>query len=361
MKYCLISFTNINVLPYANKYIDEILKNGNECDLMFWDKTALNGVVESKLKCKTFCYNKTITPSSGYLDKIIGYFGATIYFNLLLLVRRYDRLVFLETHSAVVNIVPILLKYTKKYIIEIRDFTFERFCLYRFIEKAIIKRAKENVISSVGYKVFLPKGKYIICHNITRYNEAEISEIIKTTQHRKPYLIAFVGSVRFIEINKLILNKLKNDKRFIVGYFGVGSAVLEDFCKKNNINNTVFKKGFLQEETLLQYKGVSAINNIYGNNDPRLDYALSNKLYHAAQLQIPILVSSNTYMADVSCANNFGYVVNLDDPLMAEKLYQWLENIDRDKLTKGTKKFLTNVNIESKEYNLMIHNFSKGK
>ena len=42
-RYCLVSFCNIYLLPYARKYIDAILASGAECDLIYWDRDAVNG------------------------------------------------------------------------------------------------------------------------------------------------------------------------------------------------------------------------------------------------------------------------------------------------------------------------------
>lgn len=362
MKYCLISFTNINILPYAKTYIDNILNNENECDLLFWDREALDGIREKSFNCRTICFNRKCLSNSGALKKSIGYIGAIAFFNYILMKEKYDRLVFLETQSAVTSILPILLKYRNKYIIEIRDFSFEKISIYKALEKIAINYAYKNVISSVGYKGFLPRADYLVSHNITYYSQNKINEIRSSLRsNKKPYVIAFVGSVRFFEINKAILNALKNDSRFIVAYYGVGSNILEDYCNDKKINNVLFRYGFAQEETLNQYIGVSAINNIYGNNDPRLDFALSNKLYHAAQLRIPILVSPKTYMEEIASLYNFGCSVDPFVPGMADKLFKWLERVNRERLSNGAEQFLKKVSNETTQYFLMISNFAKGK
>ena len=51
--------------------------------------------------------------------------------------------------------------------------------------------------------------------------------------------------------------------------------------------------------------------------------ALSNKLYYAAYLDKPILVSNNTYMSDVVKKYNLGYVVDLNNNNLADDIYTW--------------------------------------
>lgn len=42
-RYCVISFCNMYVLPYAKLYIDSIIASGAKCDLIYWDRDAENG------------------------------------------------------------------------------------------------------------------------------------------------------------------------------------------------------------------------------------------------------------------------------------------------------------------------------
>ena len=57
-RYCLVSFCNIYLLPYAKIYIDAINSAGAECDLLFWDRDAVNGENDKFDNCNKLYYQK---------------------------------------------------------------------------------------------------------------------------------------------------------------------------------------------------------------------------------------------------------------------------------------------------------------
>lgn len=360
MKYCLVSFSNVNVLPYARKYIDSIVAAGNDCDLLFWDKEALDGEREAMLGCRVRCYNRKITPDSGAFEKVKGYYGASLLFNKVLKNEHYDRVAFLETHSAVACARRLLDEYKGRFIVEVRDFTYENNFLYRTVESRVLSDALARVVSSDAYKSFLPEGDYVLAHNIDYFADDALSRFYRARRNGPPYRISFVGTIRFVDINKAIIDNFGNHPLFELGYFGMGSEVLERYCRSKNITNVFFGPAFSQDETLLQYRDASLVNNVYGNKDPHLDYALSNKLYHAAQLHLPICVSPGTYMEEVACTYGFGFPLDPFDSDTPSKLLAWLEGLDRREMEKGCEDFLASVRSENEAYIDMIESFSAG-
>lgn len=358
MKYALVSFTNINVLPYASKYIKSILANGNSCDLIFWDKDAKNGDKEAEFGCQVICYNCRVASNSALFEKLKGYLGAIWHINYWLLHEGYDRVVFLETHSAVTSFIPVSVKYRGRFVIEIRDFTYENNAVYRLFEKAVIARSMQCIISSEAYRRFLPAGNYLLAHNITRFNREQLLKAQENIGFSAPYTIAFVGTVRFIDQNKKLLKVFANNQYFVLAYYGSGSETLKEYCEQQGIDNVLFRGRFSQRETLEQYKNVAVINNVYGNNSPYLDFALSNKLYHAAQLRIPILVSPGTYMEEVTKKYGIGYTFDVSDSKEPYNLLNWLNSIDRSRFVESCARFLSQAEREMCEYTAFIERFS---
>lgn len=331
MRYALVSYSNINSLPYAVNYIQSILRNGNECDLIFWDRDAADGEKEARFGCKVHPFNYKITPNTSHFEKLRGYIGAVWHANFRLMIETYDRVVFLETHSAVTSLIPAIFKYRDRYVIEIRDFTFENKAAYRLLEKTAITNAMKCVISSEAYQRFLPTGNYLIAHNISCFETKSLLRARARIGTDVPYIIAFVGTVRFIQNNIKLLKLFANNPSFKLAYFGSGSEVLKEYCEKTGISNVQFGGSFLQEETLEQYDNVAVINNVYGNDSPYLDFALSNKLYHSAQLRIPITVSPGTFMEEVANKYGIGFALDINDPNAPDALFNWLNSIDRAK------------------------------
>lgn len=359
-KYCIVSFCNIRLLPYANIYIDSVVQKGHKCDLLFWDRDCKNGIDDNYEGCNNIVYQYK-QHYNNKLDLIKGYFYCSIFFCKILSDNNYDGVIFLQSHGSVACSPVILKKYPQKYIVDIRDYSLEDYFVFRYIENKILTNSYANVISSPAYKKFLPLNcTYFICHNYTPFKKESIEEIISkkdNTIHR--INISFVGSVRFIEMDKKILKLFKNDDRFNINYYGKGSNELKCFAKENEITNSDFFDSFPQSQTLFFYRNTHLINNLYGNNDKMLDYALSNKLYHAALLKIPILVCPNTYMEELSLKYGIGFAFDINKKDIKEDLYDWFINIDRDMLNKGCLDFITHVKKENKLFFHMIDNFTK--
>ena len=357
-RYCLVSFCNIYVLPYAKIYIDAIKNAGAECDLLYWDRDAVNGQNDSFL-CNKICYQRKMTPESSVGDKVFGYIQARNFFVKRLKENNYDGIVFLQTHAAIACGRMLSQKYVGRYIVDIRDYTLEKYTLYKKLEKRVIDNAFATVISSPAYSYFLPKHDYVVAHNYSPFSESMITEVRENTVDRVggPIQISFVGTVRFIDMDKRILRLFANDERFKINYFGSGSDVLERFCKKNSIHNVEFFGSFSPAMTVSFYKKTDIINNLYGNHNPFLDYALSNKLYHSGQLYLPILVCPDTYMEQVTKKYNMGFVFDIESENSVEELYNWFYTIDRCALKKGCNSFINKVKEDNERFNEMVKRF----
>ncbi len=358
-RYCLVSFCNIYLLPYAKIYIDAINSADAECDLLFWDRDAVNGENDKFDNCNKLYYQKKITPESSGKDKLLGYIEARNYFIKCLKSTNYDGVIFLQTHTAVACKSVLSKKYKGKYIVDIRDYTLENFSIYRKAEESVIANSFATVISSPAYRKFLPDNDYVIAHNFSQFPEERANKIKELNKNisSEPIRISFVGTVRFIEMDKKILKCFANDERFQVNYYGTGSDVLKAFCENENINNVDFYGSFSPDKTLDFYENTDLINNLYGNHNPFVDYLLSNRLYHSGQLYIPILVCPDTYMEEVSLKYNMGYVFDVDKDASKDMLYDWYFGFDRIKLAEGCNNFISAVKNENTKYFNVIKSF----
>lgn len=116
--------------------------------------------------------------------------------------------------------------------------------------------------------------------------------------------------IRYQDQNKKIIDLFNNDDRFQNNFIGKNAFELKDYITERHIKNVRLVDQFPTEKTLDYYAVTDAILNVYGNHTPLLDYALSNKLYFATALAIPILISKDTFMEKVSLENDFGFVVD---------------------------------------------------
>jgi len=330
-----------------------------EYDIIFWNRHGLN---ETSGAENQYSYDFHINENSSKFIKLKGYLGFAHFAKKLIKEKKYDGIILTATNAGMFLRSTLRKHYRGRYIVDIRDYTMEKnFIFYQF-EKSLLKNADFNVISSDGYKNFLPSGEYVTAHN-----ELEVPiEIInkfrmrdKKVDHK--IVLTYIGLIRFHDQNKKIIDSFCNDARFEVKFIGSDAFALKDYCEQKKANNIVLIDMFPPERTFDLLWETDIILNLYGNNTPLLDYALSNKLYYAAKLTVPILVCKGTYMEEISTKYGFGYTFDLDKSAEADKLYNYYFKIDWENFLHGCDQFIEKVNLDVEKFNNAIKKFSTDK
>lgn len=350
-KICFITLGNLYLCPYIKKYIALI---NCSFDVIYWDRHNIEENIGAE---RIFSFKYNMNDSAGKLKKLYGYLKFRKYAVEILENNNYDKIVLLQTSAGIFLQSILLKKYRKKYIVDIRDYTMEDNPIFFAIEEKLIKNSAFAVISSKGYEKFLPAYNYILVHNDIFIDEDVIKKFENKARNKNKIVISFIGLIRFQDQNKKVILKFINDDRFILKFIGKNALLLKNFCEEHNIKNVELIDMFPPEKTLDYYYEADIIYNLYGNNTPLLDYALSNKLYYAAKLKMPILVCPNTYMAEVSEKNGFGIVFDIDKTNAIEKLYETYNSIDWHELNIKSNSFLMEVENDNNLFNNIIKNF----
>ena len=281
MKVCIISLCNLRYVPYYSIYAN--LFPGH--DLLVWNRECI--------KEEPLGVNKIISYDGiDYQSKAITYFKFFLFARNTLKKQKYDLLVFLHSQLAVVLAGFLNKCYKGRYIIDIRDYTFEHIFLYKIV-------------------------------------------------------IGNIGTFRFFNSNVILIRAIKNDKRFQYNVYGGGAEILEDYVQGHSIDNVDIKGAFNPIETFSLYESCNLIFNLYGNNTNLLDYALSNKLYIAARFGIPILVCPGTYMAEIANKYNFAIVIDLKESNIKEKIFKKYTEMSMFELKQGCDEFIKYVEEEN--------------
>ena len=352
-KICIVTPRSINDSPCLEKY-REIIKE--PFDIICWEK---GGEEESCGAKKTFRYTGFVPVEGGKLSKIKHYFLFTMFAKKHIKKNNYEKLIIYPTHMSWLLLDLLKHKYNKKYILDIRDYAGEKKTAIRKLTSIAVHHAGLCTITSPSYKAFLPNDvKYVVSHNLQPID----SEIIYNYRKRNnninhPIILSFIGTVRFLEQQKKLLKVFANDPRFIIKYIGRGSEALRDYCIQNNIKNVQLIGQFNRSELGRYYLETDMAINVYGNNDPALIYALSNKLYSAALMGMPIVCSPSTFTEKIVKKYNFGCSIDLNDPNCTDKLYQYYHGLDKEELIKGCNKFITKVCNDEKKYSKAVRDF----
>ena len=127
-----------------------------------------------------------------------------------------------------------------------------------------------------------------------------------------------------------MIEKIKNDSRYELIVAGGGSEPLMEKVKERGINNISITGKFPKEKTPDFLEQADVIYNLYGDEDINLRMALSNKLYYALYLHIPILVCKNTAMYRITNACGIGFAVEKGGQnQFADEFYDWYSSLDR--------------------------------
>lgn len=360
-KVCFVTLMNISVVPYLYKYT-ELMK----CDyeIIYWNRDAIK---EKTNASATYLLEYPLPKGCSKLQKFTGYIKFRNHARRILKENDYDRVVLLSGNVAVLLKDILLAKYKGKYIIDIRDYFMENNKLYFNAEKKVINHSGLAVISSEAYKRFLPQHKYLAVHNSPNISDEQIKsfrekrELWRNKSDEKPITLSFIGGVRFFEQDKKVLSYFANDDRFFVRYIGSGANLLKEHCEKNGIKNVYLHDRFPPEQTLDFYADTDIILNLYGNGTPLLDYALSNKLYYAATLGIPILVCPNTFMEEVAVGNGFGFALDLDDADGRDKVYTYSVSVNTETFIEKCKGFMTNVEQDNSDFAMSVASYLHGE
>lgn len=342
-KICIVTMGNIYLVPYLHTYTNKI---NSPISIIYWDRANLN---ETDEKNKYYRFQHKFETKK---DKALGYIEYRKFVKKILLESEFDVIILLQTLSALLLSDILLKNYKKKYIVDVRDYTYENNKLIYNIEKKLLKHSAMNVVSSEGFLNFLPtEAEYEVAHNIRNWPIENLLKIKRRDKIREKLNIVFVGYVNYQEQHKKLLLALKNDPRFHISFIGTRGDELYPFCEENEIQNVTLVDTFKSVQTLDFYENADFVNNLYGNHTPVLDYALSNKLYYAATLNIPILVCEETFMEDISHKYHFGVTVNLDNPeKLGDYLFESYQNIDWNQLDNGTNKFIKHVESQQNQF-----------
>ena len=352
-KICFICLNNLYLVPYLSKYVEA---TDISYDVVYWNR---HGVKETSSADSLFPFEYTLDESLSKIQKVIGYMKFRSFAKKIIKENQYAGIVLLSTSAGMLLKTELKKNYPQKYIIDIRDYTMEKNPLFFAIEKDLIKNSAVAVISSAGYENFLPKHDYIVSHNDIKIPSSIIRYFREDRLRMKDNKIniSFIGLIRFHEQNKKIIAKFANDERFVINFIGKDALALRQYCQDLKVNNVNLIDQFPPEKTIDYYKMTDIINNLYGNNSKLLDYALSNKLYYAALLGMPILVCPNTFMEEIACGYGFGYSVDLNSKNVCDDIYSYYSNIDWGNFHEDCDRFLLTVNNDNQLFKKAMKNY----
>ena len=354
MKIGIIGFIDKNKIPYIEFYEKEINKKKINYNSIFWDR--FNNLKTEKNGNEYIIHIKCI-PGENKLKKIIPMILFKLEVEKIIKKEEYTHLVILTTIPGVLLCRTLLNKFKNKYILDILDYTYEKYSFYKNIVEKLIQESYFTAISSNGFLKFLPQNEKIIsCHNISNINsvKADCCDL----KNKCCITIGFVGGVRYFKENCKLIDAFANNTKYKLAYIGKANldCNLEEYCKQKNITNVIFKGQFDNKDKPKIYEKIDLINAVYGNNSLEVTTALPNRLYDGILFKKPIIATSGTYLGEVVEKYKVGIALNLNEDI-SKQIMLFLTNFEKKQFINSANKLLNIVNNEQNNYINKISSF----
>lgn len=331
----IIAFNNLKYCPYISPYTHLLEKMNIKYNIIYFDR---DGVNEKNEKVIPVSWNKG-------KSKIKNFISFSRIARKIIIQNKYDKLIILTTVPGVLLLPVLGHKYNKNYVIDIRDYTLEKYFIFRCLEKCLIKNATVRVISAPGFKRFLPAADYVLCHNTTYDFTKKISSI----KMNETIVIGYVGTITYANQCKLLIDLVKNDSRFCFYFYGndiSGNQITQSIIDAHS-DRIKYLGAYNPNDKDSIIKSVDILFNAYGNNSEKLLYAISNKFYDSIYYMKPVITSPNTEMS--SLLDGFSYDIDKDTESL-EGLYSWYHNIDYEKMNELINEWSEKISKEQSEF-----------
>ena len=354
MKFLIIAFHPQSMTPYAKHYEKVIIKARYEYDIVFFDRFS-NAPLEKK--GNQFIFHRICTLGGNRLKKLYPFYLFRKTVKRIIKAGKYDKIIVLNTMPGFLLQDILIHSYPNKYIFDIRDYTYEKYTLYRDSVRKIISNSYFTAISSRGFMEFLGHSdKFVINHNITEYDGVE--EPVLSLDKKQKLTIGFVGAVRYFDVNKALVDCLSKSSGYQLLYVGRQNedCNLQEYCQYNNYKNVYFQGTYSNEDKPQIYQSIDIINSIYGNYSKEVTTLMPNRLYDALLFKRPILVSKGTYLADIVQKYRIGLAVN-DITNVENEINRYIMDFDTDLFNTCANVLLSIVLKEQQEFYQKIGEF----
>jgi hypothetical protein len=352
MKICIITYDEYLNIPYIKKYETMLQKRNISYDIILWNRR--DGIFDKQENHLIF--NQYVSRSKW--SKVIPFIKWRKFTLSILKQNKYDKLIILTTVPGILISNYILKHYEENYLLDIRDFTYENFHLYKKQVERLVTKSYITTLSSKGfYNWMKTSDKLSITHNITNYSQ--FNYVYKPFFQKNRVTIAFVGGIRYYDENIKIIQQLSNNSKILLKYVGKvhPKCDLQSYCIKNGITNVIFEPSYDNDQKPHIYQDIDLINAIYGYKTLEVSTALPNKLYDCIIYRKPIVVSKYTYLERLVNEYHLGVAIDIDKESIKESIDNYMISFNEEQFLAGCHNFLKIVISEEKELMEKIEEF----
>ena len=233
MKIGLVLPGNIWFSPYVKIYTDILDRKNINYQIISWNRDGSDPESATAFNTHIIAQNR--------LNKLLPYFNYIKFIKRTITKNKYDKIIVFSPQLGILLFYFLKKYYRKKFILDYRDLSIEQLPGLKIIFKKLLSLSGLNVISSLGFKNYLPQSDYLISHNLNFENFSK-QESSKDIFQKESINILTIGSIRDYESNLEVIKSLGNKPNINLYFVGKGdvSALLEDYVNQNEIKNVFF-------------------------------------------------------------------------------------------------------------------------
>ncbi len=349
MKVILVLGSTLRFLPWAPFYLDKLLHLGCDITVITWNREGMDEIeIDNRIHMHQL--NLPLDNSIKKFKKISSYLKFRKFVISEIKKNDYDLMIVSMAQTSLCIYDILQKQYQNKYIYDMRDPSFEKIPVLSMMLKKIVRNSSIVFISSEGYRCLLPTNVRIVTNHNYREKDKEIYKKMSHTAESDRIRISFWGFIRDIEVNKIFIERIANDDRFILNYYGAlwGEAEkLFSFCKEHKIENVSYCGTYGENGRIDIATRTDLILNLYANDNNGENPRMTNKYYDGVMFNIPQIVYDGGYMSKLVKKKSIGFSTNLSDDT-ADRLYDYYRGIDKKIFYENCKAELRRIEEEQK-------------
>ena len=352
MKIAVIGFNTMLRMPYMRYYKRLLEAHGVVADYYCWDRSEegdafkQGNFIDIKIRC-----------GEGKFAKIFAMLKWRKKILQILKREKYDKVIVLTTLPGVLLRQYLLKNYKGKYILDVRDFTYDNIKAYQKVVKDLCDNSVKTFISSPGFRQFLLSDNLMQIHNI----DIERADYDVPDLSKKTLTLGYIGLITYYRSCIRLMSDLYNS-RYKLYFAGIyKDDFLQRYADVNKMGNIEFNGKFESKDKEDIYRNIDIVNCYYGiTGESHKEYALPNRLYDAVYCKRPILALAGTALANLVEKYDIGIVVDESDDIK-KALDDYVDQFDRSKFCEGVEMCIADIEKEQGEAERAILRFAEMK
>lgn len=350
MRVALILATSIEKSPYVQYYIDIYERMGADIEIILLNRDKK--VIKRETLHRIYSCDIVARETAPGYRKVYDYIRYSRFVQEVLGKSSYDQVVVFTIANALF-LSPYLLKYYRgRYIFDIRDYS----PLVGYsgpVLRRLLKNSSLNVLSSPGFRAWLPKCESVICHNVRPSFLADSVGQARDIDCRN-IVVLTIGQLRDYETNRWVMESLGDKPAVRLQFSGKGIACesLEQYKVEQGYNNVSFTGYYHKSDELSIVDGCDFMNIVLPD-DKLSRHLLSNRFYLALLRRKPMLVSEGSIQAEYVKKFGLGIVISAEDNIF-DKIIAYARLFDPHAFEQNCNRLLQQVKVDTEDFSKRI-------